>query len=302
MTFPQTQVTDTPQSGAATIVMEAFDAIQHASVYGKRHDATSGLTWGYYGGRWGGNSIADGTLALTASQTNYVVVNRSTGAISVSTSATNWNDAATYARVYKLTTSTTAVTATEDHRSGPYGVHGQIAGGTAGRHSIWVAAAAIQPQSSDPCSILTTIAGSAGQPDVHALKFDQTTTEYAQFSLAMPKSWDEGTVTFEPIWRHAAATAYGVVWGLQAVAVGNDDAIGANYGTAQTSTDTGGTTGDLYRGPESSAITIAGTPAAEDVVFFRVYRDTGSGSDTLDVDADLLGIVLHITTAAETDA
>jgi hypothetical protein len=119
----------------------------------------------------------------------------------------------------------------------------------------------------------------------------------------MPKSWNEGTVTFQPLWSHPSTTTnFGVVWDLQAVAVSNDDGIAAAFGTAQTSTDTGGTTDDLYIGPESSAITIAGTPATGDVVFFRLSRVTGNGADTMAVDARLHGIVLYITTDAATDA
>ena len=67
---------------------ENFDTINHTSVYGKRHPVTTGLTWGYYGGRWSGNSIAAGTLTLSNNSTNYIVVNRSTGAISTSTATT----------------------------------------------------------------------------------------------------------------------------------------------------------------------------------------------------------------------
>ena len=92
------------------------------------------------------------------------------------------------------------------------------------------------------------------------------------------------------------------MFALQGVAVSNDDAIAAAFGTEQTSTDTGGTTNDLYIGPESSAITIAGTPAAGDTVFFRVARKTGNGSDTMAIDARLHAILLYITTNAETDA
>jgi hypothetical protein len=55
-------------------------------------------------------------------------------------------------------------------------------------------------------------------------------------------------------------------------------------------------------GPESSAITIAGTPAAEDTVFFRLGRVPANGSDTLAIDARLMGLVLYITTNADTDA
>lgn len=132
MTFPSTTITTPPQSLAEVIVNEAFETIEHQSVYGKKHATTSGLTWGYYGGRWGGFSVADGTLSASASSTNYIVVLRSSGVISISTSATNWNDTTSYARVYKLTTSGSAVTAVEDHRSGPSGVHGTGAAAGAG--------------------------------------------------------------------------------------------------------------------------------------------------------------------------
>lgn len=81
----------------------------------------------------------------------------------------------------------------------------------------------------------------------------------------------------------------------------DDETIAANFGTAQTSTDTGGTAGNKYRGPTSSAITIAGTPAAGDTIFFRVARNATDGGDTMAVDAHLLGLRLYINTAAETD-
>ena len=86
--------------------------------------------------------------------------------------------------------------------------------------------------------------------------------EFAQFSMQMPKGWNEGTVTALFVWSHAAtATNFGVVWGIQGLAVSDDDALDAAFGTAQTVTDTGGTTSDLYRSPETAAVTIGGTPA-----------------------------------------
>lgn len=118
------QITTPPQALAEVVANRNFETLEHQSVYGQRQSAHSGLTWGYYGGRWGGNSIADGTLSLTASSTNYVVVDRSTGAISTSTSNTNWNNTSSYARVYQITTGSSAVSAVQDHRAGPNGVHG----------------------------------------------------------------------------------------------------------------------------------------------------------------------------------
>jgi len=172
-----------------------------------------------------------------------------------------------------------------------------------GRHAVPVLAGFIRPSATGGCAPLATVASAANQPDIVTLDFDPTTQEYAQFCIPMPKSWNEGTVTFVPIWSHAATTTnFGVVWDLQGIALSNDDAIAQAFGTAVTSTDTGGTTNDLYAGPESAAVTIAGTPAAEDVVMFRLSRVTGDGGDTMAIDARLHGIVLYITTDAGNDA
>lgn len=172
-----------------------------------------------------------------------------------------------------------------------------------GKQAIWIAAGSITPSVTGGCATLATIASAANQPDIQTLDFDTTTQEYAQFSIHMPTSWNEGTVTFKPVWSHAATTTnFGVVFNLQAVAVSNDDPIAVAFGTAQTSSDTGGTTNDIYIGPESSAITVSGTPAAGDMVFFRLSRVTGDGGDTMAIDARLHGITLYITTDSAVDS
>jgi hypothetical protein len=293
------QTLSASQASAEVPINENFQTLEWASIFGRRHPVTTGLTWGFYGGLWGGLTVADGTVTLTNTATNYVVALRSTGAVSVSATTTNWNDTGNYARIYKLTVAGGVVTAVEDHRAGLYGVHGD---GSVGRMAIWIPAREMSPSASGGCAALATIASAANQPDIQSLDFDTTTQEFAQFSLLMPKRWNLGTVTFVPVWSHAAtATNFGVVWQLQGVAVSNDDAIAAAYGTAVTSTDTGGTTNDLYMGPESAAITIAGTPAAQDMVFFRVGRVPANGSDTLAIDARLHGVMLYITTQSPND-
>ncbi|KVO72425.1 hypothetical protein WJ79_19395 [Burkholderia ubonensis] len=67
-----------------------FDAASPASLWGRHASATGGLTWGYYGGNFVDNTgtshaIANGTLTLTASATNYIYANATTGAVSVNT-------------------------------------------------------------------------------------------------------------------------------------------------------------------------------------------------------------------------
>jgi hypothetical protein len=173
----------------------------------------------------------------------------------------------------------------------------------AGLKTLWVPAAAIRPSSSGGCAALALVATAANQPDVSSLDFDASTAEYAQFSVRFPKGWNRGTVTAAFHWSHASTTTnFGVRWGLQGVAVSDDDGLATAYGTAQEVTDTGGTTNDLYVSPATSAITVAGTPAVGDQVFFRAYRDPANGADTMAIDARLMGVTLFYNSLTPDDA
>ena len=123
------QVLSASQASAEVPINENFETLEHGQVYGKRHEATTGLTWAFNGGRWGGFAITAATLTLTNAATNYLVVLRSSGVISTTTTVTNWNNTGEYARVYQITTAGSVVTAVQDHRAGPFGVHGpRVAG------------------------------------------------------------------------------------------------------------------------------------------------------------------------------
>lgn len=175
------------------------------------------------------------------------------------------------------------------------------ASGLVGKQMLWVPAGAMLSRiTNGPAQNVIEMATNKNM--VQTLDFDATTAEYAQFELSMPTRWNLGTITFEPVWSHPSTTTnFGVVFGLQAVAISNDDTLDVAFGTAQTSTDTGGTTNDLYIGPESSAITVSGTPATGDTVKFQIYRDPSAGSDTMAVDARLHGIRLYYTTTGLVD-
>lgn len=168
--------------------------------------------------------------------------------------------------------------------------------------TIWIPAGAMVARTTNGAAT-GTVETTTNKVMIKTLDFDASADEFAQFSVRMPKGWDEGTVTFVPVWSHPATTTnFDVVWGLQGLAVSNDGALDTAFGTAQTSTDTGGTTNDIYIGPVSSAITIAGTPAVEDVVIFQVYRDADNVGDTLAVDARLHGVTVYYTTTSLNDA
>jgi len=174
---------------------------------------------------------------------------------------------------------------------------------TAGKETIFVPAAAMTPTASNGCASLTTAETTSGRPDMNVLDFDASSDEHAQFQIAFPKSWNEGTVTFQAFWTTTATDTDGVAWGLQGVAVSDNDTIDVAYGTAVVVTDDAlGAAEDLCVTSESGAITIAGSPAAGDMCFFRIFRDVSDANDDMTEDARLIGIKLFFTTDAANDA
>ena len=136
---------------------------------------------------------------------------------------------------------------------------------------------------------------------IRGYDFDTSTVEAIQALVALPKQWNEGTVTFRAYWT-AASGSGGVAFSLKGRAASDDDAMDGTWGTGVAVTDTFITANDLHVTAESSAITIGGTPAEGDMIWIEVAREVANGSDTLAVDARLLGIEFFITTNAGTDA
>lgn len=169
----------------------------------------------------------------------------------------------------------------------------------AGRETIWIPAASMIARTTNgAASGLTELA--TNDIMLKTLDFDTTTEEGAGFWVAMPKSWNESTVVFKAFWT-AASGSGGVAFGLAARAHSNDDAMDQAVSGQQIVTDTLITANDMHITSESSAITIGGTPAEGDVVYFEVTREVGNASDTLAVDAKLIGLHLYITTNATND-
>ena len=145
---------------------------------------------------------------------------------------------------------------------------------------------------------------SAVKPEMKVLDFHQSTINYAQFSIAMPKSWNEGTVTAKFYWTHATAVSTDVMWAIQGVCVSDNDTIDATFGTAVVVTDTfHNAAEDLAISPVTTAITLGGSPAEDDLAYFQVYRAaTTAGDTTNSTDAQLIGVKILFTTNAENDA
>lgn len=131
---------------------------------------------------------------------------------------------------------------------------------------------------------------------VNGYDFSASTRQNVQTMIAMPKSWNESTVTAQVLWKDAATAGTGdVIWGVQCLAVGNDDAMDTAFGTAQTATDTFIAAGDLHIAPTTAAITASGSPAEGDLLIVQVYRDANAGGDTYTQLARFIGVRLFYT-------
>ncbi len=172
----------------------------------------------------------------------------------------------------------------------------------AGKETIYVPASAMYPTTTSGCADLTQVEGTAGRPELKCLDFDPSSDENAQFSIAFPKSWDEGTITFKAFFTVSGTNTGTVSWALSGVSFADNDAIDTAFGTAVAppAKAHSGTSGDLDVTDESTAVTIAGTPSTNEQAYFNILRDVSV--DDQSGDARLLGIQIFYTTDAANDA
>ena len=171
----------------------------------------------------------------------------------------------------------------------------------AGKETMWVPSSAMYGATTNPADA-QQVETTATRPDMKVLDFDKDTDEFAQFSVAMPKSWNEGTLTYQVYWSPSTTNTGNAIFGLQAVACADSDTIDVAYGTAINVTDAGiGTVEDQQISSESSAMTVAGSPAAGELTYFQLFRDAADGGDTFTGECRVLGIKLFFTTDAAND-
>jgi hypothetical protein len=171
----------------------------------------------------------------------------------------------------------------------------------AGKETIWVPATAMYPNTTNGCADIAQTELSNG-PELKTLNFDKDSDEFAQFAVAFPKSWNEGTVTFQAFFTADTTNTGTTKWTIAGVALADDGSLNTAFGTAvgPTAKAMSGTANDLAVTAESGAVTIAGSPSTDEYVFFEVSRDVSE--DDLTADAKLLGIKLFFTTDAANDA
>jgi hypothetical protein len=116
---------------------------------------------------------------------------------------------------------------------------------------------------------------------------------FLNWGIAMPSDYNGGTVTAIFYWEGTATGS--VVWGIAGRAFADGDVLDQAFGTPQTVTDATSGIQEISISSATSAITLAGTPAAGQYVQFRVYRDGGAGGDTMTGAADLIQVRITYT-------
>jgi len=172
----------------------------------------------------------------------------------------------------------------------------------AGTETMWIPASAMYATTTNPAEA-AQVETTALRPDMKVFDFAAAADDFVQFSVAFPKSWNEGTITYQTFWTPSTTNTGNCIWALQGVAVGDGDTIDVAFGTAITVTDAGiGTVEDQQVSAVSSAVTIAGSPAVDQQTYFNFFRDANAGGDTFTGVARLLGIKIFFTTDAANDA
>jgi len=150
-----------------------------------------------------------------------------------------------------------------------------------GKHSIWVPSSAMTPLTTNGCSALTQVEMTASRPELQVLDFAAGADDFCQFTVAFPKSWNEGTVTFQPFWTVTGTNTGTAVWNLTGISVDDNYAINSGYPSiaATGAKAHSGTSNDLNVSPESGALTITNA-SVDSVTYFKLSLDTSSSSQT----------------------
>lgn len=204
----------------------------------------------------------------------------------------------TLAGVVELATNAEALTGTDTARAT---TPANLAAATImqGRHSIWIPASAMTPMASQGAGSSTY---DSGDQNIcfRTLDFDTSSGEFALTAVAMPKSWNEGTVTFKVYWTNTGGSStQTIAFNINARAFSDDDPFNTAFSGSVAATDTFIAQNDLHITAETTALTIDGSPAAEDLVVIRIGRDTPN--DNLSGDVNLIGVMMYVTLNAATD-
>ncbi len=165
---------------------------------------------------------------------------------------------------------------------------------TTGR--IWVSAGSMWPSTTNGAVSQSLTETVTNNLNYWGVTFAATGTTNAETTVAMPDTWDAGTVTCQFYWLANSTASTSAVWRASGRAFPDGTLIDTAQGTAQQVTDANaGAANQVRVSAATAAITVGGSPAAGSLVQFRFGRLGNDVSDDLAVSATLLGVMILYT-------
>ena len=120
--------------------------------------------------------------------------------------------------------------------------------------------------------------------------FDTSTSEKVQFKMVMPEQWDAGTIKAKFYFLPTSTNTGTVQFSIAGVGLDTGDIISTSMGSAavHTALAGNGTDNDVHITAATASCTIAGVPAAGELVLFEIARVVAT--DTYNADIHLLGV------------
>lgn len=156
--------------------------------------------------------------------------------------------------------------------------------------TVW--ACDMLPSATNGCSALTVVEFDPAQPNFHALLFDATLEESADFNAMLPFSWAGKSFCVYVYYGHdVGATTFGVKWEIQANSTSDNETVILDFVGGVLVTDTAGVGGNLYIAAVSEPVPISSNYNRDgDMVSLRITRRCSAAEDTLNLDAALLAV------------
>jgi len=164
-----------------------------------------------------------------------------------------------------------------------------------GLHDVWIPAAAFWITTTSGATALAKTETGTNKLNYQSISFASGATNRAETTITMPRNYNNGTVKARVYWLTTSSSTNSVTWFVSGVAFGDNAAIDAAQGTQQSIADANNAASTLNISGQTSAITIAGTPADTKMIQLRVERQSG---DTLAAAALFMGVSIEYTTDA----
>jgi len=206
------------------------------------------------------------------------------------------NNAATLERVYDaLTDGTDSLNIDSILIGGDSTVSGDRLLSATGVDKTWstyISASGISLASTNPAGALAVQVMSAGDTEIAMIPFDQSSNEFVTTAFIMPDDYDGSSMTIELYWTALSGTG-AVDWSFWIRGFTHDDDLTSTHGFNAFSTSTLTAANDLQI--TSTTKTIGGSVVGGELITLLLQRAASAGSDTLNADAQLIGIKLSYT-------